>query len=94
MTIYRCHDGHISFAKEPLLHCGMKGCENPVDAVSDADIEWFYRISPSGLAINEQDLHMILKDRNMPQDVKERVREIFPAAQKQEKKKRRFFSLR
>ncbi|AIF83577.1 hypothetical protein NTE_01514 [Candidatus Nitrososphaera evergladensis SR1] len=89
--IYRCSDGHISFAKEPLLHCGMKGCENSADAVSTVDIEWFYRISPSGLAINEQDLHMILKDRNMPQDVKDRVREIFPAVPE---KKKRFFGLR
>jgi hypothetical protein len=86
--IYRCPDGHISFARE-LLRCGMKDCDNPVDMVSDVDIEWFYNISPSGLAINEQDLHMILKDRNMPQDVKDRVREIFPAAQK----KKRFLGL-
>ncbi|MEO9362804.1 MAG: hypothetical protein ABI348_02780 [Nitrososphaera sp.] len=85
--IYRCPDGHISFARE-LLRCGMKGCDNPVDAVSDADIEWFYGINPSGLAINERDLHMILKDRNMPQDVKDRVREIFPATQK-----KKFFRL-
>lgn len=68
----------------------MKGCENDTSAISDADIEWFYSISLSGLAINEWDLHMILEDKNMPQDVKDRIREIFPAAQK----KKRFFGLR
>jgi hypothetical protein len=60
----------------------MKGCELPVDAVSDADIEWFYRISPDGLAINEKDLHMILEDRNMPKEVKEAVKAAFPDVKK------------
>lgn len=69
----------------------MKGCENETSAISDADIEWFYSISLSGLAINERDLHMILEDRNMPQEVKDRIRKSFPAAQK---KKKRFFGLR
>jgi hypothetical protein len=56
----------------------MKGCGNPVETVSDADIEWFYKISPEGLAMNEADLHMILKDDNMPKDVKKTVRKVFP----------------
>jgi hypothetical protein len=56
----------------------MKGCGNPVEAVSDVDIEWFYKISPEGLAMNEADLHMILKDNNMPKDVKKTVRKVFP----------------
>ncbi len=79
--IYRCAAGHVSFARE-LARCGMKGCELSVDAVSDADVEWFYRISPDGLAINEADLHMILEDRNMPEEVKETVRKTFPRAKK------------
>ena len=56
----------------------MKGCGRPVDVVSDVDIEWFYKISPEGLAMNEADLHMILKDNNMPKDVKKTVRKVFP----------------
>lgn len=56
----------------------MKGCDNPVEVVSDTEIEWFYRISPEGLAINEADLHMILKDSNMPKGVKKLVRQAFP----------------
>ncbi|MGI0006038.1 MAG: hypothetical protein ACREAO_03980 [Nitrososphaera sp.] len=56
----------------------MKGCANPIEAVSDLDIEWFYKISPEGLAMNEADLHMILKDGNMPKDVKKLVRQAFP----------------
>jgi hypothetical protein len=76
--IYRCLDGHISFSKEQLLHCGMKGCSRSVDAISDRNIEWFYKISPGGLAINEQDLHMIIEDKSMPKDAKEAVKEAFP----------------
>ena len=55
----------------------MKGCANSVEAISDLDIEWFYKISPEGLAMNEADLHMILKDGNMPKDVKKLVRQAF-----------------
>lgn len=79
--IYRCAGGHISFAKS-LVRCGMKGCELSVDAISDADVEWFYRISPDGLAINEADLHMILEDKNMPKEVKEIVKQAFPNVKK------------
>src|SRR5687768_12824494 len=46
--IYRCQDGHVSFSKD-LRRCGMKGCANPAEAVSDLDVEWFYKISPEGL---------------------------------------------
>lgn len=79
--IYRCAEGHISFAKN-LVHCGMKGCTLSVDTMSDADVEWFYRISPEGLAINETDLHMILEDRNMPKEVKEMIKQTFPNVKK------------
>ncbi len=79
--IYRCAAGHISFAKS-LMHCGMKGCELSVDTVSDTDVEWFYRISPDGLAIDEKDLRMILEDKNMPKEVKEIIRQTFPHARK------------
>lgn len=85
--IYRCPDGHISFAKD-LIHCGMKGCERSAEVISDKDIEWFYRISPEGLAINEKDLHMILKDRNMPKETKAAVLEAFPGLGQ---RKRRFW---
>ncbi|MGI0020626.1 MAG: hypothetical protein ACREAY_09165, partial [Nitrososphaera sp.] len=74
--IYRCQDGHVSFSKD-LRHCGMKGCANPAEPVNNIDVEWFYKISPEGLAINEADLHMILKDNNMPKDVKKLVRQAF-----------------
>jgi hypothetical protein len=79
--IYRCAGGHISFAKS-LMHCGMKGCELSVDAISDADVEWFYKISPEGLAINQADLHMILEDKNMPKEVKEMIKQAFPDVKK------------
>ena len=84
-VIYRCQGGHISFAKS-LLRCGMKGCERPADIISETEIEWFYRISPEGLAINEKDLNMIIEDRNMPPEVKDAIRQIFPNL-----KKRRFW---
>jgi hypothetical protein len=60
----------------------MKGCDRPVDVVSEIDIEWFYRISPEGLAINESDLGKILADRNMPNEVKNAVKETFPSLKK------------
>jgi hypothetical protein len=60
----------------------MKGCELSVDVISERDIDWFYKISPNGLAINEADLNKIIKDRNMPVDVKNAVREVFPSAAK------------
>ena len=86
--IYRCSAGHISFAKD-LRHCGMKGCELSVDVISEREIDWFYKINPTGLAINENDLNRIIKDKNMPEDVKNAIREIFPHAAR---KKRLWFS--
>ena len=75
--ISRCPDGHISFARE-LRHCGMKRCGNPIETISDRDIEWLYKIDPNGLAMNEKDLDMLLEDKNMPKEVKEAVKEVFP----------------
>lgn len=75
--IYRCADGHISFATE-LRYCGMKGCSKPIETVSDKDIEWLYKINPNGLTMNERDLHRLLEDKSMPKEVKEIVREAFP----------------
>jgi hypothetical protein len=75
--IYRCIDGHVSFARQ-LSYCGMKGCEKPIEIVSEMDVEWFYKINPEGLAINEVDLDKILADRNVPKDVKSVVRDVFP----------------
>lgn len=85
--IYRCASGHISFARE-LIRCGMKGCDKPVDVIRETDVEWFYRINPEGLAINESDLDKILADRNMPKDVKNIVKETFPHI---DKKRLRFW---
>jgi hypothetical protein len=56
----------------------MKGCSRSVDAISDRNIEWFYKINPTGLAINDKDLRMIIEDKNMPKDAKEAVKEVFP----------------
>jgi hypothetical protein len=77
VLIYRCANGHINFAKD-LQYCGSKDCGQRIDAISDADIEWFYKINPTGLAINEKDLNMIIKDKNMPEEVKNAIREAFP----------------
>lgn len=86
--IYRCPDGHISFAKQ-LQYCRMKGCGKPIEIISEQDIEWLYKINPSGLAMNEKDLNKILEDKNMPNEVKEAVKQVFPELK--EKKKRRFW---
>ena len=64
----------------------MKGCGKPIDIISDKNIEWLYKISPNGLAMNEKDLNRFLEDKNMPNEVKETVREVFP----QLKKSKRF----
>jgi hypothetical protein len=77
ILIYRCAGGHISFAKE-LQYCGSKDCGQRIDAISDMDIECFYNISPTGLAINEKDLNMILSDKNMPEYVKKSLMDLFP----------------
>ena len=85
--IYRCPDGHISFARE-LKYCGMKDCGGDIQVISNAEIDWFYRISESGLAIREEDLHMIIEDKNMPDETKSRLIQVFPVL----KKRRRFWS--
>jgi hypothetical protein len=56
----------------------MKGCGKPIDAISDKDIEWLYKISQNGLTMSEDDLDRLLGDKNMPKEVKETVREAFP----------------
>ncbi len=79
--IYRCFNGHISFARK-LFQCGMKGCERPVDVISEIDIDWLYKISPEGLSMKEDDLHKILGDKNMPKEVKDMISETFPGLKK------------
>lgn len=66
----------------------MKGCDKPIEPISDRDIEWFYKISPDGLAMNEKDLHMMMEDKNMPKEVKKAIEEIFP---EQKVRKKRFW---
>jgi hypothetical protein len=56
----------------------MMDCGRPTVIISLVDIQWFYKINESGLYINRKDLHMTLKDRNMPKDVKKIVLRIFP----------------
>lgn len=58
----------------------MKGCELSVDVISERDIDWFYKINPNGLAINEKDLNQIIRDKNMPVEVKNAIGKIFPQA--------------
>jgi hypothetical protein len=77
--IYECTNGHICFSKEEdLCICAMKDCRKPTLIISPIDIEWFYKINDSGLCINRKDLEMIIKDRNMPREVKEIILRIFP----------------
>lgn len=87
--IYKCAAGHISFAKH-LQFCGMKGCGQPIEPVSERDIEWFYRVNPDGLAMNEKDLNMMMEDKNMPKEVKKAIEEIFP--ERKVRKKRFWFA--
>jgi hypothetical protein len=56
----------------------MKECRKPTVIISPIDIEWFYKINDSGLCINRKDLEMIIKDRNMPREVKKIILRIFP----------------
>jgi hypothetical protein len=56
----------------------MKDCRKPTLIISPIDIEWFYKINDSGLCINRKDLEMIIKDRNMPREVKKIILRIFP----------------
>jgi hypothetical protein len=77
--IYECTNGHICFSKEEdLCICAVKECRKPTLIISPIDIEWFYKINDSGLCINRKDLEMIIKDRNMPREVKKIILRIFP----------------
>lgn len=77
--IYECTNGHICFSKEHAFSiCAMKECRKPTVIISPIDIEWFYKINDSGLCINRKDLEMIIKDRNMPREVKKIILRIFP----------------
>ena len=76
--ISECSNGHICFGKGDLSSCAMMDCGRPTVIISLVDIQWFYKINESGLCINRKDLHMTLKDRNMPKDVKKIVLKIFP----------------
>ena len=76
--ISECSNGHICFGKGDLSSCAMRDCGRPTVIISLVDIQWFYKINESGLCINRKDLHMTLKDRNMPKDVKKTVLKIFP----------------
>jgi hypothetical protein len=57
--------------------CGMKGRGKTTVAISPIDIEWFYKISNTGLCINRSELHKIIKDPNMPNNVKRQIQEVF-----------------
>jgi hypothetical protein len=74
--IYECTRGHICFSKD-LSICGMKGCGKKVITISSLEFEWFYKINVDGLCINRQDLHKILEDPNMPENVKRGVSKVF-----------------
>jgi hypothetical protein len=50
--IYECQGGHISFSKDDLNACGMKGCNKLTVIISPIDIKWFYKISETGLSID------------------------------------------
>jgi len=76
--ISECSNGHICFGKGDLSSCAMKGCERPTVMISPIDIKLFYKINGSGLCINRKDLHMIIKDQNMPRDVKKTIIKILP----------------
>ena len=75
--IYECQGGHISFIKNDLNTCGMKGCNKSTVIISTIDIKWFYKISEIGLSIDRKDLQKIIEDPNMPRDVKKEITKIF-----------------
>jgi hypothetical protein len=41
------------------------------------DIKWFYKISKTGLCINRSEVHKIIEDPNMPNNVKRQIQEVF-----------------
>jgi ABC-type dipeptide/oligopeptide/nickel transport system ATPase component len=75
--IYECQGGHISFTKDYLNACGMRGCNRSTVMISLIDIKWFYKISKKGLSIDRKDLHMIIEDPNMSREVKKEITKIF-----------------
>lgn len=75
--IYECQEGHICFSKDNLNTCGMKGCNKSIILLSPIDIKWFYEISETGLCINRGDLHMLMGDSNMPEQVKKEITKVF-----------------
>jgi hypothetical protein len=42
------------------------------------DIKWFYIVNKKGLCINRIDIHMIMDDPNMPENVKKQIENWFP----------------
>ena len=48
--IYECQGGHISFSKDDMNTCGMRGCNKSTLIISRIDIKWFYKISEKGLS--------------------------------------------
>lgn len=75
--IYECPKGHICFSKDNLVICGRKECNKTTKLMSPVDIDWFYKINKSGLCIDKNDIHMIIEDKNMPQDVKKQIEKVF-----------------
>ncbi|MGE3859878.1 MAG: hypothetical protein AB7F53_07800 [Nitrososphaeraceae archaeon] len=75
--IYECSGNHICFSKDELSICGMKGCNKVSVVISPIDINWFYKINKTGLCINKIDLDKIIKDPNMPKEVKKQIEKIF-----------------
>jgi hypothetical protein len=75
--IYECPQGHIYFSKESLYNCGMKGCGKTTLVISPIDIKWLYKINKTGLCINRGELHKIIEDPNMPNNVKRQIQEVF-----------------
>jgi hypothetical protein len=55
----------------------MKGCGRITVVISPIDIKWFYEISKTGLCINRSELHKIIEDPNMPNNVKRQIQEVF-----------------
>ena len=76
--IFECSIGHICFGKEDLSSCPMRDCGRPTIIISPIDIKWFYKINDSGLCVNRKDLHRIIEDQNMPNDVKKIIVRVFP----------------
>src|SRR5215204_4894066 len=75
--IYECPQGHICFSKDNLDVCGMKGCNRSTLIIDPININWFYKISETGLCINRSEIHKIIEDPNMPKDVKKQIQKVF-----------------